>query len=178
MKIYLARHGQTNYNELGLCNADPTVDVHLTDTGIQQSESLAENLKDVDFEVIFVSELNRTQQTAGIINKFHHADIKIDPNLNDNRTGFEGLPSADYYDALKKADNKWTVRFNDGESLADTKARTKHFIEELKTKPYKTVLVVTSMSVVQAFYGIINGFSDEQAWDFEVDKGSCVEIDI
>ncbi len=34
VKIYLARHAQTNYNVLDLANSDPSVDVHLTSKGI------------------------------------------------------------------------------------------------------------------------------------------------
>ncbi len=36
MKTYFMRHGQTNYNVLGLCNDDPARPVHLTDLGIEQ----------------------------------------------------------------------------------------------------------------------------------------------
>src|SRR6185369_14402091 len=42
MKVYIARHGQTNYNEARRCNADPSVDVFLTETGIRQAKELAE----------------------------------------------------------------------------------------------------------------------------------------
>ena len=168
----------TNYNELGLCNADPAVDVHLSETGINQANELAEKLQNVSFDIVYISELRRTKQTADAINKFHHARIIVDARPNDNRTGFEGKPVSEYYDALQNADNKWTVQFDDGESLEDTKARVHSFIYKLTTKDYKTVLIVTSMSVVQAFYGIVNGLTNEQAWDFQVDKGACIELDI
>ena len=81
MKLYLARHGRTNYNDLGLCNADPAVDVHLTPSGVAQAGALAEKLKLVPLDHIFASELNRTQQTAEIINKFHNLEIEIDARL-------------------------------------------------------------------------------------------------
>lgn len=45
MKVYLVRHGQTNYNEMGLTNSDPNIDVHLTEIGIKQIEELSERLK-------------------------------------------------------------------------------------------------------------------------------------
>src|ERR1035437_9048162 len=117
MKIYLARHGLTNYNELGLCNADPSVDVHLSQTGLKQANDLAEALKGAKFDQIFISELKRTGQTANIINKFHDDPIKVDPRLNDNLTGYEGNPAKDYYAALEASGRKWAVCFNGGESL-------------------------------------------------------------
>ena len=62
MKIYAVRHGHTNYNEMGLCNGDPRVDVHLTSKGILQAEEAANTLKEVPLECIFVSQLPRTRQ--------------------------------------------------------------------------------------------------------------------
>ena len=49
MKVYVARHAETNYNILGLCNDSPLVDVYLTLKGIKQGKELAESLKEVDF---------------------------------------------------------------------------------------------------------------------------------
>src|SRR5882762_9427713 len=149
MKLYVARHGQTNYNDLGLYSADPAADVHLTEVGLEQAKNLSEKLKDVNIDHIFVSELKRTQQTADIVNKYHNAPTAIDARLNDNRSGYEGKHYLEYYAALDNADDKWSVRFNDGESLEDVKERVRSFLDELKTKDYDSVLVVTSMVIVQ-----------------------------
>lgn len=155
MKLYVARHGQTNYNDQGLCNSDPRTDVHLTEMGTKQAENLANNLKDININQIFVSELKRTKQTADIVNQFHNAPIKVDARLNDNRSGYEDKHFSEYYAALDKADNRWTVRFNDGESLEDVKERVRNFLDELKGKDYNSVLIVTSMVIVQAIYRIL-----------------------
>lgn len=54
--------GRTNYNDLGLCNDDPSRDVHLTEVGIEQEQahSAALTLRHVAFERIVVSPLPRT----------------------------------------------------------------------------------------------------------------------
>ncbi len=88
---------------MGLCNSDPNTDVHLTQTGITQAGMLAKKLKAVNFDHVYVSQLRRTQQTAEVINKSHKAPVIIDSRLNDNRTGFDNQPSADFYEAMKKA---------------------------------------------------------------------------
>lgn len=178
MKLYVARHGRTNYNNKALCNADPTVDVYLTRTGIKQAQQLADKLKGAKIDHIFVSELKRTGQTADVINEHHHAPVGIDARLNDNRTGFEGKSYLRYELALRLAPDKWTARFNGGESLEDVKVRAHNFIDELKTQPYDSVLIVTSKLVVQAMYGILRGASNQEAWDFAVDNAGCVEFDI
>lgn len=178
MKIYVARHGQTNYNELGLCNSDSKVDVHLTKTGVEQAETLAEKLKGVSIEQIFVSELKRTKQTAQIVNELHNAPTAVDSRLNDIKNGFEAIHYSEYHSALDRAENMWTARFNGGESIKDLRERTQSFLDDLKTKDYHTVLIVTSGGVMQAMYGIIGNHSIEEAWNYRPDKGSCAVFDL
>ena len=178
MKLFVARHGQTNYNELGLCNSDPKVDVHITKVGIDQANRLAYELKDKRIQHVFVSELKRTQQTAKIVNKFHNSPTTIDARLNDIRFGYEGMPYRDYHAALDATDDKFLAKFNGGESIRDLRDWAQSFIDELKGKGYQEVLVVTSGGVMQAIYGILGNHSVEEAWSFRPDKGSCLEFDI
>jgi len=178
MKLLLVRHGQTNYNELGLNNSDPSVDVHLTETGIQQVEALAEKLRGTPIGQIYISELPRTRQTADMINKFHNAPIEVDPRLNDIRTGYENKSAIDYFAALDAAPDRWNQRFDDGESVEDIKIRVASFIADLKMKPYETVLVVTSRDLINAAYGLITNISNQEAWNHHVDKGSCLELEM
>jgi len=167
MKLYLARHGRTNYNDLGF--ADPSVDVHLTSTGIAQATAFADKLRDVDIDHIFISELARTPQTAEIVNEFHHVNLETDPRLNDIRTDFEGRPFNEYMDILNAAPDKWTARPKDGESVEDMKARITDFISDLRTKDYNAVVIVMSQWVVRAFAAILLQLRNEKAWDLEVE---------
>lgn len=178
MKLYVARHGQTNYNDLGLCNSDPKTDVHLTDVGLKQAQDLADKLKTEKIDQVIVSELRRTQQTAGIVNQYHNAPVAVDPRLNDNRTGYEDRDAKEYYSALDSADDKWNVRLNDGESIEDVKLRVKEFLDELKAKDYESVLIVTYMVIIQIICGILNGLDNQQAWDLPIDKASCTELEL
>lgn len=178
MKLYIARHGRTNYNDLDLCNADPTVDVHLTPLGVKQAQALAEKLKQAPLERIFVSQLRRTLQTAEIVNTFHGATIETSALLNDNRSGYEGKPAQLLREALDAADNKWTAHFNEGESIEDMKTRVAQFLNELKTKQYDTVLIITSGWIIKAIVAIIQDISNEEAWAFDAEQGSYIELNL
>jgi broad specificity phosphatase PhoE len=178
MKLYLARHGRTNYNDLGFCNGDPSVDVHLTPAGIEQSKALADKLKDVQVDCIFISELRRTRQTADIVNKFHNLELMVEPRLNDHRSGFEGKHFEELDKAMRAASNKWTARFNDGESIEDVKKRVATFLDELRTKKYDSVLVVTSQWVIYAILATLQDLSYEEAWNLEVTQGDYLELEI
>lgn len=178
MKLYVARHGRSNYNDLELFNSDPSVDVHLTEQGIQQARALAKKLKEISFDAIYVSELRRTQQTADIVNEPHGVPVIVDPLLNDHISGFDDKPYAEY-DALYDAvESPWNERFNGGESLEDTRIRAANFLEELKTHKYESVLVVTSMTIVQAFHGVLKKLSPENTWNLSVDTGSYSVFEI
>lgn len=178
MKIYFARHGRTNYNDLELCNADPSVDVHLTETGVEQARLLAEKLKNVPIDHIFTSELKRTQKTAEIVNTFHQAPVEIDPLLNDHRSGYEGESARLLIEAMESSSNKWTARFNDGESIEDVKLRMSTFLEKLRTKPYENVLIVSHGWVIHTAVAIINDLSYEEAWKVEPVQGDFIEFEI
>ena len=178
MRVYLARHGQSTANEKKILNSDPKVKVRLTTLGVGQSQELAEKLKDVAFEAIYTSEFPRVKETAEIVNKYHSLISKVDPRLNDNRSGFNGRPRQEFLDALNSSIDKPNAKFNDGESLEEVKRRTASFMEYLKTQNYNCVLVVTSDIIVMYFYGILHNLSHEQTWDLVVDNGNYIEVDI
>ena len=178
MKIYLARHAQTNYNVLKLCNADPSIDVHLSDEGIKQAKNLAELLKNVDYEVVYISELPRTRQTADIINKTHLKEMIVDSRINDNKTGFESQPVADFLNSVENAQDPWNAKFNEGESMNEAAARARKFIDELKTKPYNSVLVVTHGFITQAIFGYLENKTLEEASDFNLAQGTYIEFEV
>ena len=178
MKLYIARHGQSTYNALELCNDDPKVEVGLTELGLKQAEDLALKLKDVDFELITASEMERAHRTAEIVNRYHGVEIAIDARLNDIRTGFDGRSVAEYWAAREAAADPYDDRFNGGESLRDVAARTGQVLDDLKRRNLGCVLVITSMSVVQAFRGIIEGLDDDQTWGFPVDNADFLVYDL
>lgn len=178
MKLYLVRHTLTNYNEQDLCNGDPAVDVYLTPTGIKQAEALASKLQKTPFDHVFVSEFKRTRQTAEIINQFHNLKLEVDPRLNDIRSEFEGKPFADYVTALEAASDKWTARFNGGESIEDIRQRAAEFIDELRAKSYDAVLIVTSEWIIRVILAHLRHLTNEEAWELTIMQGGYLELDV
>jgi len=178
MKIYLVRHTQTNYNVLKLANTDPTVDVHLSDEGIRQAENLAELLKSIEYDAVYISELPRTRQTAAIIDKYHNKEFFVDGRINDNKTGFESKPVEEFMNAVENAEDPWNQRFSDGESLNEAAERARNFIDELKTRNHQAVLIVTHGFITQAIFGYLENKSLEEASKFNLLQGTYVEFEI
>ncbi len=67
MKIYLIRHGQTDWNLQGRFQGRE--DIPLNETGILQAEECAQALSDEAFQAIITSPLSRAKRTAEIIAK-------------------------------------------------------------------------------------------------------------
>ena len=160
MKIYALRHGHTTYNQLGLCNGDPAVDVHLTPQGIAQAEAAADLLQDVPIEHIFVSQLPRTRQTAEIINRRLHVAIEAHAALNDILTGCEGLPVETY--VARIAADRLRTRPPDGESLLEFRARVLCFLPVLEQLRCHTVALVTHEETLRVLYGYFHQLAVEE----------------
>ena len=61
MKIYLVRHGETDWNQAGLLQGQ--TDIDLNAQGFAQAEEAAERLREVPFEIAFCSPLIRARHT-------------------------------------------------------------------------------------------------------------------
>ena len=63
--LYLVRHGETEWNVKGITQGQ--TNSSLTENGKQQALNTANDLKNINFDAIFSSDLTRTQDTAEII---------------------------------------------------------------------------------------------------------------
>lgn len=169
MQLYFMRHGRTNYNELALCNDDPTQDAHLTEPGIQQACQAAEQLREVKLERIIVTPLPRTRQTAEYVNRYHQLEIETHPDIGDMHTGCEGQAVADYFAAISR--DPLHARINGGESVLDHKQRIETFIAWLKQQPQQHILVVAHEETLRVFYAHFEGdIADSQMRDYHFDN--------
>ena len=66
MKIYVMRHGQTDWNLAG--KAQGRTDIELNDTGIEQAKQTKKQIDNYKIDLIICSPLKRARKTAEIIN--------------------------------------------------------------------------------------------------------------
>ena len=96
-RLILARHGESVYSVRGLVNGDPSVDVGLTETGVEQARALGRALADEPLDVCAVSTLRRTRATAETALAGRTVPIEEIAGFADPRAGrFEGLPLDEY----------------------------------------------------------------------------------
>ena len=169
MNIYIARHGQTNFNILGLCNDNPSRHVYLTQTGIDQAEQLASQLLNVDLDVIFISQLPRTRQTARIVNHSHNVRIIECEELNDIHSGFDGEPVEKYFSAV--GHDRFNIVPPGGESLEQFQHRINAFMDVLLTEAYDNVLIVAHEETLRVCAARFNNLSNQEME--ELAFGNC-----
>lgn len=175
MKVYIVRHGQTNSNLAGVYNL---IEEDLNERGIEQAKVLGEKIKNLDYEVIYCSPLKRTVHTANIIN-FNNKEIIFDERLVERKHGkLSGMP----WNTVDR-ENHWNYfnneKYQDEESVQELFKRVHSFLDELKEKEYKSILVVAHSGVSKAFWGYFNGIPEDGKFlNLGLKNGEITEYEI
>ena len=141
MKLYLTRHGQTDWNTKRLvCGR---AEARLTDLGRAQAAEMAEAVAATDVSVILSSPLERARETAGIVSARIGVPIQIEPLLIEQDFGsYEGRSVTDPEYKRNRENLFW--RFPGGETTAHVLARSYTVIDRVRREyAGKAVLLVT-----------------------------------
>lgn len=131
-KIYLIRHGETEWNLKGRLQGSK--DSPLTGHGMRQADIIATSLKKDPPAVLLASPLGRAAKTAKIISKGYDIPIETDERLSELRGGeAEGLTFAEIdarWPDLRehRAQDKWHVPWPEGECYLDVDERLKDIV--------------------------------------------------
>ena len=156
MKVYIVRHGQVMSNVLGKYNSN---DEDLTDIGIRQAFEVREKIKDIQFDIVISSPLTRTTHTENILTNYDDSLI-TDDRLSERDCGsLSGQPLE-----VTNREEYWNyysdIQYGTSENIKDFFIRVYDFLDELKTKDYKSVLIVAHSGVSKAFSGYFEGIQD------------------
>ena len=150
MKIYLLRHCKT-INNLKNSWSGSKSNPDLSEDGKKRNEVLIKELSQLNFDVIYSSPLKRCLQTSQKLSKLTNTPLIIDDRLIERDFGFlEGKPCSDE-DKLKLCDFNLNTDLNQSvEKINDMYIkRIVPFYNDLSTKNYKKVLIVTHSWVVR-----------------------------
>lgn len=177
MKLYVVRHGETDWNLKHVFQGDQ--DIPLNDVGRKQAIIVKEKLKDKKIDLCFTSPLIRAYETANIITE-KKIPIFTSSLLTERDFGiFEGTSTSnpiykDYWDYKLNLDN------NGVESIQDLFKRVSFFLNYIGTA-YKddTILIVSHGATIRALNYLIAGFSeDEKFLEFDIKNCSIFEYDL
>lgn len=201
-KLILVRHGESQWNKRAVFTG--WVDVSLTGQGIEEVQLLAKKMKDIKFDVMFTSRLERAQATLLMIAAeqektaiFVHEDEKYDisfegcnyvpvfshQSLNERHYG--SLQGMKKDEARKKFGEEqvhqwrrfYDVRPPEGESLKDVGERVTLYFRE-KIKPLlndnKNVLISAHGNSLRALIKCIDNISDNDIANLELAPGDMI----
>lgn len=176
MKLYVIRHGRTSWNEKGLMQG--RVNIKLSETGKKEAKDIREKLKDISFDICISSPLKRTLETASIVTDNKYKIITDELLIERNLGEFEGKKYAEY-EKLKFWDYKLNNDSYGVEPVKDILKRTSSFLNNLKEKNYKTVLIVSHAATIRAInYNIIGYDSNTDFLEFKPTHGKVYEYEI
>lgn len=145
MRLYIVRHGQTDWNVRGLAGGHR--DEPLDETGRLQADLLGLRFRSIPLDRILSSDLQRSLRTAEAVARHHNLPVETDPRLRERAMGvFEGRPHAEMSAELEEIAQKdgvtpFEARPPGGESLQDVWHRVGPVAEELKRCSGSTLVV-------------------------------------
>jgi broad specificity phosphatase PhoE len=147
LKVYLLRHGETQYNADGNRYCGRT-DISLTDKGLSQADIVYKQLKGVQLDAVYSSPLQRAYNTAKIATG--DADVQTDERIIEVDFGqWEGKTKEEF---ILEDPQSWESWMQDpgnnkagktGESALEVVQRVDAFYQEMVQKhPNGTIMVV------------------------------------
>ncbi len=182
MKVYLARHGETDAPGRLLGATDPA----LSEAGLAQSRALAAALAETNVDRVISSALRRASQSAALVAARCGAPHEIDPRLDEIGYGdWDGLEwsqieRSDPDLAARKIADWWAVAPPNGETAEAFGARLTAFWTDLRKSEARAVVIVAHQAVNSCLVGLArSGHIDwAAALAFAQRHGESIEIDV
>lgn len=185
MKLYLTRHGETDYNLNRRYQGQ--MDVPLNRTGVRQAELLAKRLSTEKMDAVVASDLSRAVETAKIVQgaqglvttKVVTTDIRW-RELSFGK--WEGLNHEEIKAQWQEEAKVWYADIVNtvppgGESLSQLSERVGAALDDLKSAHKdETVLLVTHSGVIQTLMCLVLGVELKRYWQFRVLQASLTII--
>ena len=172
MKIYVTRHGQTEWNVLK--KVQGKADISLNEKGIEQAIQTKKELDNEKIDLIICSPLKRAKETAQIINENRNIPIIFDDRISERDFGeFEGMPTTEF-----DFEGFWSYKANKeysrAENIVDFFNRIYSFLDNLKEEySDKNVLIVSHGGASIPIKCYFNGIPDDMDSLLELCLGNC-----
>jgi alpha-ribazole phosphatase len=174
-RLYLVRHGQTDWNVERRWQGH--ADVPLNEVGLAQAEKVAGELAREGLQAIYCSDLQRARQTARMLAAHTDLPVILDARLREIHQGeWQGLLvseiEARYGEAFQRRRNDPNnVAPPGGETVEQVRQRVvKAFEDIIARHPRERVAVVShgfALAVAQVHY---QGLPIQQAWELIPDN--------
>ena len=177
-RLLLIRHAEPDEDARGRCYG--RLNVALSPTGLASAERLAESLREVELDAVYVSPRLRAVQTA--------AALRGRPTVDDRLRELDfGELEGRAYDEIEREHpdlfRRWMetptlVRFPGGESYAELRERVAAAMDDVVAAATdRTVALVSHGGVIRAALARALGLPEERAFAFDVGYARISVID-
>ena len=176
MKIYVTRHGETEWNVLNkVCGL---TDVDLTEKGISQANALADKIQSLQIDVIISSPLKRAYETGRIVSDRCGVLILTDDRLIEQNYGiYEGVDRKDP-DFLANKRN-FAYRYPGGESMMQLAYRVYGLLDEIREKySGKNVLIVAHGGICRVINTYFKDMTNDEYFHHALPNCELMEFDL
>jgi alpha-ribazole phosphatase/probable phosphoglycerate mutase len=165
MKIYVTRHGQTDYNKKRMMQGRS--DIPLNEVGIAQATARRKMLGNIKFDAVYSSPLIRAVKTAQIIGNVSEDEIIKDERIIEANFGKYELMN--YYGTGIPMMLYWSFpeifKAPEGvETIQEMIDRTSSFLKELEQKDYENVLVACHGGIIRPIRGYLENKKSGIIW--------------
>jgi broad specificity phosphatase PhoE len=163
-RIWLVRHGQTDWNAEGRWQGQTPHAPPLNGVGLAQAQALADELARASYDAIYSSDLVRAKQTAEIIAAKLGLPVLFDPRLREVNLGaWEGLLGAEVerdfpLELAERRANPAHQRPPGGETVAEVAERARAALSDIHSaRPVGSVIAVTHGVTMATALCLANG---------------------
>lgn len=186
MKLYLIRHGETDWNVEGRLQG--RTDIPLNDEGRRLARITAQALTNVPFSCIYTSPLMRAKETAMLIKGNRNIPVIEEPRLQEISFGiYEGchcredrydIPDPEFINFFRQPEKYCPPQ--GAESIETLCARTTDFLQELvhtiDDRENEAILLSTHGAALRGLLSSINQQSVADFWKGGVHRNCAVTI--
>ncbi|MGH7766028.1 MAG: histidine phosphatase family protein [Candidatus Binatia bacterium] len=182
MRIFLLRHGATDWNVARRCQG--TTDLELNETGLRQAAAAAQGLSGEKIDAVYSSHLRRALQTAGAVGRVHHLTVIVEESLRELDHGeIEGQTFSEIQATRPDFLREWREKpaeadIPGGEKLVEVERRAWDGLCRIVGRhgPEETLVVVSHNFPILAVLCRITGTPLNQYRSFHLDPGEIVRL--
>lgn len=181
MRIYITRHGETEWNKAGRMQG--WQNSNLTEKGVLNALRLGESVKAIEFDCIYCSPLGRAIDTAKYIRGSKRTAITIKDSLKEMGFGlWEGKENTELEELYPEQRYNFWYKPHlyepvDGETYQELIRRVSVVLNEIMNNTTaKNVLIVTHAAVIKAMFIILKGIPIEEFWGPPYIYDTCLTV--
>jgi len=178
-RIYLVRHGETEFNRLGVFRG--RFDVDLNEVGLKQARETGGALVGEGIELILTSPLRRAAVTAQTIAAALGIGYEVDEAFNNINLGsWQGVPKKKVMEDYPDEWRRWTTEpehlvVPGGESVEDVRERASARLKDIVSVRDGAIAIVTHRSVIKVLAAFMLNVPPPYFWKFYTDNAAyCV----